>query len=168
MPKGILDILKSFSESQLAGLVKAKKLEVKREEIQTEIGRLGDLLRRKTSELASVERKIRKMLGAKPKGRPRGRRRKSPGPTLVDAIVNAMSKRTKPLSLTEITKAVLDGGYRTKSAFQNFRTSVAHSLSRMKSDLVRKGEGYLLKLRKAGSPRSGNSRVNQGSSSTSQ
>ncbi|GEM_PF-6193915 len=147
MSKGILDsaqrLLRNFSESQLAGLLKAKRLEVKRDEVRTEIEKLTALVRRKTSQLSALEKGIRRSLSGRPSRRGRGV--KGGAGTLIDALMKALARQSKPLRLTEIAKAVQSGGYKTTSAFGNFRTSVAHALRRMRDRLVRRGEGYILK-----------------------
>ncbi|MBI2901201.1 MAG: hypothetical protein HYY17_13540 [Planctomycetes bacterium] len=154
-------LLSRLSKTQLGRLVKAKGMQLRRERLAAEVHRLSALLKRKASELGKVERKFKGMLGFRDGTKP-GRRRRASGETLVGAVEKVLGRAAKPLKLTELTKAVRAAGYRTKSDLRNFRTSVAHTLRKMKDRLVRKAGGYLLKAAKAAKAAA------QGSSSTSQ
>jgi len=64
------------------------------------------------------------------------------GKTLEKAIAGYLESKNKPQGLTEITKGVIESGYQTQSAFQNFRTTVAHTLKRMRARLRKLKDGY--------------------------
>jgi hypothetical protein len=147
MPKVLVQtatrLLRDMSESQLVKMIRAKKLQLKRESLETELDRLNAEVRRKSDEIQALDRRIRQMLKVSASAR-RGRR----GETLGDAIFKTLARSGKPLGLTDITKSILASGYRTQSAFANFRTTVAHTLRRMRDRLARKGDGYVVKDRK--------------------
>lgn len=150
MPKTLVTtaarFLRDMSETQLVKMIRAKKLQLKRESLAEELDRLNSEARRKSEEIQSLDRKIRQMLKVSAAA---GRGRRS-GETLGDAVLKTLAKAGKPMGLTEITKAILESGYRTQSAFQNFRTTVAHTLRRLREHLARKGEGYVVAKEKKG------------------
>lgn len=144
MPKTLVDtaarFLRDMTETQLAKMIRAKKLQLKRESLASELDHLNAEARRKADEIHELDRKIRVMLKNSGVGR-----RKRVGDTLGDAVLKVLAKASRPMGLTEITKTLLSGGHRTHSAFQNFRTTVAHTLRKLREHLARKGEGYVVK-----------------------
>ncbi len=135
------DILNAFDDRQLRKLIGARKIQSKIENLAEEIRHFHAQAEERLQQKKALEKKLDRILkGARPVSRA-GRR----GPTLPDAILSLLSSTKKPLGLTDLTKAILDRGYKTASAFPNFRTTVAHSLSRLKSQLARKGDGYMLR-----------------------
>lgn len=134
------DILNAFDDRQLRKLIGARKIQSKIENLEAEIRYFHQQVDVRIQQKKALEKKLDRILkGAKPRQTRRG------GPALPDAVVQLLSKMKKPLRLTEITKAILDSGYKTSSVFNNFRTTVAHTLRRLRPQLSRKGDGYMVK-----------------------
>jgi hypothetical protein len=129
------EFLRGLSESQLVGIMKAKRLEIKRASLQQEVDRIN-------REISSLDQSIRKLIGGSRAGRKPGKRTGKP---LKEAVLETLAKLGKPLGLTEITHAVLKNGYATNSPLKNFRTTVAHALRKLRARLVKRGERYAVK-----------------------
>lgn len=137
-------VLKFLDETQLGRIIRAKRYQRKMSDLEDEIAGLEAQVRAKKAERDALGKKISKVL----KGAVRGIRKYREGPTLEAAIVATLQKVAKPIGLTELSKALLDSGYRTGSAFANFRTTVAHKLKAMRAMLSKSAEGYSVKAAK--------------------
>lgn len=134
------DVLNAFDDRQLRKLIGARKIQSKIETLAEEIRSLQGQVDSRLQQKRTLEKKLDRILKvAKPRATRRG------GPALPEVVVTVLSKAKSPLGLTEITKAILEGGYKTSSVFNNFRTTVAHTLKRLRPQLLRKGDGYMLK-----------------------
>ncbi len=139
MPK-IADALLRLDEGQLKALVRAKRYQAKLEDVESRIRSRQNEIDQLQREHGRLERRIRSITRGATVVSSRTRR----GPTLADAIIKALTK-SGPLGLTELTRALLKGPYKTSSAFGNFRTTVAHTLAKMKDQLTKSEKGYAIK-----------------------
>lgn len=133
-------LVKYLDETQIAKMLRAKRHQAKLEILDEEIAKMERDLRDKRSEREGVAKKVESIMKAAVgggKARARGR-----AGNLGATIEKVLEKAAKPLGLTDIAKAVLAAGHDTRSAFANFRTTVAHKLRTMKGVLIRSGEGY--------------------------
>lgn len=136
----VSDVLRDFDERQLRSLVRAKKYHRRLEELDGDIVSLRSQLQNREREREQVTRKIARITGVARVRGGRGRR----GGGLADAILGILRKHG-PLGLTDVANAVLKAGYKTGSSFSNFRTTVAHTLRRIKKQLAKTAQGYAVK-----------------------
>jgi hypothetical protein len=134
-------ILRDLDERQLRSLVRAKRYQVRLEKLESDIRSLEAELQNKERERAKLAAKLAGITDGSTRGKPGPKKRRTS--TLAEAIVAVLDGRG-PLGLTEIARALLDAGYRTSSSFGTFRTSVAHGLRKLRSQLRKSDAGYAL------------------------
>lgn len=139
---------RQLTPEQLAGLLEAKKVAADRDKIEAELRKKQQDVWRLEAELAALDRKIKGLIAknAPPAGQGKGGRRGGgpAGQTISETIVAALRKSAKPMRLTDLAKTILTAGFKTRSAFPDFRTNVAHALQRLQKRVKRETDGWVL------------------------
>jgi hypothetical protein len=152
--KGVVEraasiLLNNLAEVEFARIKRAKRLMTLQDSLSGQLIHHRAEAQRIEKEIARLERKIQMLLRFE-----RQEKRKSKPGQLTQAILEALG-RGGPMGLTEITKTILQRGYRTRSTFTNFRTTVAHALRQLRSELVRTEDGYTIKSIPRSTPKRG-------------
>lgn len=130
-------LLRSLGDLDIARMLRAKRLLRRRDASERGLNAILEKIRAKRLEMDRVDRRIRRLLSFTLKSRERNQ------DTLENRILEALAGSRQALGLTELAKALLARGYRTQSSFDNFRTSVAHALRKLRGRILRNERGYL-------------------------